>query len=334
VKRYQVAALTNVGGRAHNEDSIDWRILPDGSGCWVVADGLGGQGAGEVASAIAAQAVIDDYARDPAVTSDRARQHLSYANQAVLQAQVRTPGGRRMGSTGLLLLLGPQDAVCAHVGDSRLYRFRNAEWTLLTTDHSMAQVLVHTGEISQDEVRASPHRNNLLHSLGSDECRIDVSDLDPPRPGDVFLLCSDGLWEYVTEDSMTALLGASASLDEWLYLMEARLLERVSELGKQDLHDNYTALAVGVRETLGSVCGKADSGPTCPQQRPSSAARRQAPFGDGGTSLSSHRALWILVGIVLLCGIGLAIWYGTVHSPPYPPDQLSPGQKTPDEQGF
>lgn len=299
VQRYQVAALSKVGGREHNEDRSDWCTLADGSGCWVVADGLGGQGAGEVASTIAVQAVLDDYQRDPAVTPGSVGKHLSHANQAVLEAQAHTPGGRRMASTGVVLCLGPQGATCAHVGDSRLYRFREGQWTLLTTDHSMAQLLVRTGEITPEAARASPERNNLLRSLGSDECRIDVAELDPARAGDVFLLCSDGLWEYVTEDAMSELLVASAGLDNWLAVMEERLLRRVGELGMQDRHDNYTALAVCVLET--------------PRMDTLDLDQTGQVSGDAPVPRAKARVhSWTLVGlvglVVLIAAGGLALW--------------------------
>src|SRR5690606_19818606 len=130
------------------------------------------------------------------------------------------------------------------VGDSRLYRFSGGSVAEQTDDHSVPQMLVAAGDIRVEEIRFHEDRNKLLRSLGTAE-GFRPALRDRPfslTPGEVFLLLSDGFWEYITEIAMTAELAKSATPEEWLRRMELRL--RTAASGD---FDNYSAIAVFVR---------------------------------------------------------------------------------------
>lgn len=238
------AFLSNTGGREHNEDCLGKRQLENGNSCWIVADGLGGHGAGEIASQLAVQSITETFTQQPAISVDNIKYLLFQANQRLLTAQLETPNGHDMASTVVALLLDEHHAVWAHSGDSRLYRFRAKSYQLLTIDHSMAQLLIRMDELNVEQLRHHPDRNTLLHCLGKDSFYVDVSKVEKLYAGDVFLLCSDGFWEYVLEQEMLDDLHSTTSLTTWLSALEQRLLNRVTKQDKLSRHDNYTALAV------------------------------------------------------------------------------------------
>jgi serine/threonine protein phosphatase PrpC len=242
------AFLSKTGGREHNEDCLGKQQLENGSSCWIVADGLGGHGAGEIAAQLTVQTIIERFIQQPAISLENIRYLLNQANQRILTAQLETPNGKDMASTVVALLLDNRHAVWAHSGDSRLYRFRDYRYQLLTTDHSMAQLLIRMDELDPEQLRHHPDRNTLLHCLGRDSFHIDVSKVEKLCVNDVFLLCSDGFWEYVLEQEMLADLHTTTSLTTWLSSLEQRLLNRVTEQNKQTRHDNYTALAVKINK--------------------------------------------------------------------------------------
>ncbi|MFI3217818.1 MAG: serine/threonine-protein phosphatase [Methylococcales bacterium] len=242
------AFLSKTGGRDHNEDYQGKQPLENGNSCWIVADGLGGHGAGEIAAQLAVQTIIETFTQQSAISAENIRYLLNQANQQLLSAQLTTPNGKDMASTVVALLLDDRHAVWAHSGDSRLYRFRAKSYQLLTTDHSMAQLLIRMDELDAEQLRHHPDRNTLLHCLGRDSFYIDVSKIEKIRAGDVFLLCSDGFWEYVLEQEMLDDLHSTTSLTKWLFSLEQKLLNRVAEQGKLNRHDNYTALAVKIKK--------------------------------------------------------------------------------------
>lgn len=242
------AFLSKTGGREYNEDCLGKQQLENGNSCWVVTDGLGGHGAGEIAAQLTVQSITETFTQHSAISVENLRYLLNQANQHILTAQSATPNGKDMASTVVALLLNDRYAVWAHSGDSRLYRFRNNRYELLTTDHSMAQLLIRMDELDAEQLRHHPDRNILLHCLGRDTFRVDVSKVEKLCENDVFLLCSDGFWEYVLEQEMLADLYTTTSLTTWLSILEQRLLNRVTEQGKQNRHDNYTALAVKIKK--------------------------------------------------------------------------------------
>lgn len=231
--------LTDRGGREINEDATGTREAARAA-CWVVCDGLGGHYGGEVASRAAADAILAAFDTRPECSEAALQSYLAAADAAVIDTQRRDSALEMMRTTAVLLVSDYQTAAWAHVGDSRLYHFRNGRIVAQTRDHSVPGVFAATGQISPDEIRHHVDRSRLLRSIGE---RADLKPaIAPPvalTDGDAFLLCTDGFWEYVLEAEMEADLGASRSADEWLGGMRRRLLERID-----GSHDNFTAVAV------------------------------------------------------------------------------------------
>ncbi|NNF57009.1 MAG: serine/threonine-protein phosphatase [Rhodothermaceae bacterium] len=235
------APLSHRGGRAYNQDCTGY-TTDQMRGCWVLADGLGGHAAGEIASCTASEAAIKAFETQPSLSSEALQAYITQAQDAVLTRQRDEPDLASMKTTLVVLVANEREARWAHVGDSRLYAFHEGRAVAQTVDHSVPEALVTAGEITRAEIREHPDRNRLLRALGKrGGIRATVSEAHPIEPGDVFLLCSDGFWEYVLEAEMELDLQATDSPDAWLAAMERRLLARVP-----GDHDNYSALAVFV----------------------------------------------------------------------------------------
>jgi serine/threonine protein phosphatase PrpC len=145
-----------------------------------------------------------------------------------------------MKTTMVFLTIEDGRAKWMHVGDSRLYHFHCGQLLTQTTDHSVSQMAVLMGEITPQQIRFHEDRNRVLRALGSESARPEISQTVMLTGGeDVFLLCTDGFWEYVYEEEMEALLRRSATPEQWLEEMKQILLTRIP----QD-NDNFTAAAV------------------------------------------------------------------------------------------
>ena len=230
------AKITNCGGRAQNEDTV--RIEQSNQGiCVVVADGLGGHGGGQIASQTAAEALIARYNKGELETPEQIKEGFRDADRKVKEKQDKTCA---MKTTAVLLLADKSSARWAHVGDSRLYHFQQKKLVKQTMDHSVSQVAVLMGEITQDQIRFHEDRNRVLRALGSDSMEPEVAkEISLAGTFNAFLLCTDGFWEYVYEKEMEQCLESARSPEEWLKSMEKLLSERVA-----DDNDNYTAAAI------------------------------------------------------------------------------------------
>ncbi len=246
------AVLTNPGGRASNEDSAGIRPFPGGLAA-ALADGLGGQGRGEVASQLAVEeflrcagadgenhdgAAIDGEAPDREALDGAALDRAALrANEAVLSGQT---AGCRMMTTLVGLVIREDEASWVHVGDSRLYHFHDRKLTRYTQDHSVPQMAVMMGMISEEQIRFHVDRSRILRALGSDSFEPELSKPVSLTDGfHAFLLCSDGFWEYVLEKEMEETLALGTEPDGWLKSMEQILKGRIPSDA-----DNYTAVAV------------------------------------------------------------------------------------------
>ncbi|HUA61762.1 MAG TPA: protein phosphatase 2C domain-containing protein [Verrucomicrobiae bacterium] len=236
---FETASISNPGGRTVNEDHCGY-LEAAGAGCWVVADGLGGHGGGAAASGLAVDAVLSSFRANPGVTPDALRSHLVAAHRAILQRQSE-PALSQMRSTIVVLLANAGRAISGHLGDSRLYQFRNGAVEFQTVDHSVPGALAASGAIRNDDIRFHEDRNRVLRSLGNED-EINPAIVEVPlRPGDAFLLCTDGFWEWVTELEMQTDAVKVASPGDWLRFMSSRLLHRA-----KPENDNWTAIAVFV----------------------------------------------------------------------------------------
>lgn len=241
--KFTHATLFHPAGRKVNEDASNSHQISSGQGCWVVADGLGGHGGGDVASRIAVDTIIDAYRNNPDFSVTYLGKLMELAQQALWVRQQDDYHLSAMRSTAVVLLLDDAKALWAHVGDTRLYHFSNGRIVFQTKDHSVPQAMVDARDIGYDDIRHHEDRNRLTRSLGNDG-KLRITSMDSPvviGVGDAFLMCTDGLWEFVTETEMEATIPQSDTPETWLVEMESLLLHN-APAG----HDNYTATAIFV----------------------------------------------------------------------------------------
>lgn len=238
----EVAVLSQSGGRAVNEDACGF--WPGNGACFcVLSDGAGGHGGGDVASKIVVQQVLEFFRGRPECSADAIIGAMHHANDALLDRQRTRPEVADMRATVVALAIDSYHA-CAcwgHIGDSRLYCFRDGRIVAKTRDDSVVQDLVEAGYLQPHETRQSPERSKLLKALGHEHAFDPAVSLEPLQlsPGDKFLLCTDGLWEYLDDAELESTSAATSSPREWLRSIEERVLERGSVE-----QDNYSALAV------------------------------------------------------------------------------------------
>jgi protein phosphatase len=228
--------------RSNNQDA--YCIDPEGR-FFIVADGMGGHAGGEEASRIATQE-IQSYLvanwQTPKSAQEILEQALWEANEAILQDQQTHPERSDMGTTVVVVMFrAPESAVCAHIGDSRLYRLRNSQLEQITEDHTWVARAIKIGDITSDEARVHPFRHVLSRCLGREDLhQIEVQPLDV-QTGDCLLLCSDGLTEELVEHKISHYLQDTPVLDKAAF----SLVEAAKEEGG---HDNITVVIVSLEE--------------------------------------------------------------------------------------
>jgi len=238
------AGFSARGARGYNEDRIGYASRC--AGYWALADGLGGHAGGARAVEIGVEPGLASLEQSSAPRlEDRLKQAVSDAH-AHIRAQQKTEAGHAgMRTTLVLLGIGTDDVAWAHTGDSRLYRFRDGKLVWRTRDHSVVQLLVSAGEIAENEMTRHPERSRLISCLGGDNSLL-ISAKGagaPPRPGDVLLLASDGLWEHFEGWQLEAALARSKTPEA--------LLSHLAGLVGDAMHptqDNYTGVAVYVTQ--------------------------------------------------------------------------------------
>jgi len=243
----EVAIMSERGGRSYNEDACGyWHS--DRQLCCVLADGAGGHGGGDIASRFIVEHVIQRLASQPASTGAELNAMLREANQALIDQRVPGTVRAQMHTTvvGLVIDFVDHRARWAHAGDSRLYWFRGGRVVERTRDHSVVQGLVDAGLLAEADLRKHPNRSELLSALGVVPADLAVSDSDiggerHVAAGDVFLLCTDGVWEHMGDEELEASLQAAPSPAAWLSALEECVKEATRH---HSSHDNFTALAV------------------------------------------------------------------------------------------
>jgi protein phosphatase/serine/threonine-protein phosphatase Stp1 len=231
-----VSSSTHTGTvRARNEDRL---LVRSDLGLWVVADGAGGHSDGDVA---AARIVSDlDALETGAALLEPARIAAVVENtHRALLEQARASGVDAMASTIVIMVLDGSEIACLWAGDSRLYRYRRAQLEQLTEDHSLVQELVKSGEITPQEAERHPRRHVITRAVGAPACAFALATMRVmPEPGDIYLLCSDGLCKALRDDEIAAILARTQGRDAAEVLMEAALARHAS--------DNVTAVVVAI----------------------------------------------------------------------------------------
>ena len=198
----QAAYYSSIGGRKKNEDSLSLLECTQGV-IAVMADGLGGLTGGEIASRMAVQK-INACLLGRQVSQTTLADAIAQANQEIYEKNRSEMS--RMLTTAAVLWMKDNVACAANVGDSRIYQFRNRGIIFQTQDHSVAGMAYLLGEIPYDEIRRHEDRNKLVRAVGGTaSVKADLSILEV-RPGDAFLLCSDGFWEYIYEEEILGCL--------------------------------------------------------------------------------------------------------------------------------
>jgi serine/threonine protein phosphatase PrpC len=229
VPKITVAAKTDVGRvREINQDKFEYFLtegekLANRGLILLVCDGMGGHAAGQVASELAAKTFIDVYlnhpATDPAVAAAAA---VQAANRFVLDNARAFPARRGMGTTLSGLLVIQNTAYVIQVGDSRIYLSRGGDLQQLTMDHTVPNELFRMGAISEEEIHTHPQHHVLTRAIGIDEpFQPDIQQVDI-EVGDTFMLCSDGITNHVSDDTIREILHESApSLAAWKLVGQA-----------------------------------------------------------------------------------------------------------------
>lgn len=228
--------------RAGNEDAFCARA---DLGLYVVADGMGGHAAGEVASRLAIEAIeshVADTSASPSLSTDaagRLKSAILLANRRLGDAMAADAALRGMATTAAAVLLTPEAPAVAHVGDSRVYRWRERRLIALTQDHSWVGEQVRAGVLSDADARRHPWRNVVTRAIGGGaEPTVDVAALDLAA-GDRLLLCSDGLSAVVTHERLEAIFVKALPLQDTC----DALVEAANDAGGPD---NITALIVQI----------------------------------------------------------------------------------------
>ena len=227
----RVAAVTDPGRtRRHNEDS--YVIEPP---LFAIADGMGGAQAGEVASGLATAALKEGQA--DAAGEQRIADLIQEANRRVYDRSSSDPNTSGMGTTITVALVEDDHVAFGHVGDSRAYLIRDASMEQLTEDHSLVNELLKTGKLSREEAETHPQRSVITRALGTDP-DVDVDTFSVrAENGDLFLLCSDGLTDMVSEESILDLVERHrADIDGALRAL-------VKEANRGGGQDNITVVA-------------------------------------------------------------------------------------------
>ena len=229
--------------RTTNEDSYFAR-----GPLYAVADGMGGAQAGEVASRIAAEA-FEPAERGAEAAEAFLRSVVQSANSQIHSLSQHDASRSGMGTTLTAALLEGEEIAIGHVGDSRAYRFREGELTLLTSDHSLVEELRRQGRLTEEQAEDHPQRSIITRALGPEaEVEVDMLTISA-RPDDVLLLCSDGLTTMVKEGGIAAALESSPDLDKAV----AELVEAANQAGGRD---NITVVAFRLEHTDAVAIGE------------------------------------------------------------------------------
>lgn len=247
---------TNVGmKRTHNEDNF---TCLDEDHLYVVADGMGGHASGEVASQMAIDTLREFFratTADPEATwpykMDKSRGYeenrlitsIKLANLRIYEAAQRDPKLRGMGTTAVGILVVDDGVLIAHVGDSRVYRVRGGKMEQLTEDHSLLNDYIKMKRLSEEEIANFPHKNVIVRALGMKETVKVDTQLDKPQPGDIYVLCSDGLCGPASDEEIEEIVLAE---QKDLKKAASELINRANSNGGPDNITVVLAKVVGI----------------------------------------------------------------------------------------
>jgi serine/threonine protein phosphatase PrpC len=327
----ETSGVTDAGRkRRRNEDS--YVLEPP---LFAVADGMGGAQAGEVASRLAVDAFREFHEADELEPEKRVAAIIQEANRRIYERAREDTQASGMGTTVTAALVGEESVSIGHVGDSRAYRLRGGQLEQLTDDHSLVADLVRGGRLTPEEADVHPQRSVITRALGTDpEVDVDAFTFEA-EPGDVILLCSDGLTTMLTDEEIVAIVGEAKSLEHAakqlvkaanrrggednvtvvLFALESSEPEALEDTvvagdgrgSKDDLEDTLTGLEA---PTLPAATRRAEEWgppPDRPEPREEVAPKRRPRWG--------RRVLLGIVTVIAVLGLAaLALWaLGRAH---------------------
>ncbi len=243
------AQITNAGGRQSNQDALGV-ARQDDLACFVVSDGVGGHAGGEIASNIVVEAVLDRFLRESSFGSRALRSYVDHAVVQIARRKGQEQPLQGMSATVAAVLIDQKNrcALWAHMGDTRIYLFRHRMLQSVTKDHSMVQQFIDAGYSQPELLRAHPQRSTLFAAIGAEgdtlpEVTQAIVEIDN---GDAFLICTDGLWEWIDEAEMEQTLALAASAEDWLITM--RDIAEKKGRASPKARDNYTAYTIWLGE--------------------------------------------------------------------------------------
>lgn len=231
IQHYGVSDVGRV--RASNQDR--WAALPD-CGFFVLADGMGGHRAGDVAATVTVDAMAD-FIKKNVSSIEAMAQALTFSNREVYQKSLTDPTLEGMGSTVCALWVSEDEMIYGHVGDSRIYLKREGRLEQLTEDHSLVEMLLTTGEISREEAEGFRKSHVITQAIGSQKNVEPAVNHLPIFDGDLFLLCSDGLSDCVSFAAIEAIINSCTDLKR----IVERLIQAANDAGGED---NITVVVV------------------------------------------------------------------------------------------
>jgi serine/threonine protein phosphatase PrpC len=246
--KLEAAACSHTGSvRVTNEDSFG--VCLD-AGVFVVCDGMGGAAAGEIASRLAVDALIERMCSSRNHEQDLEKalgEAIAAANRLVFQRAEKDSALHGMGTTLVAALVSDHRAIIAHVGDSRCYLYRGGELTRQTNDHSLVDEQVRLGQITPEQADRSPLRNVITRAIGTQKTvAAEVSEIDL-EPGDLLLLCSDGLTRELPDESIVAILNDMLQRGEDVEAIPAKLVDAANTAGGRD---NITCIVTLVPDSV------------------------------------------------------------------------------------
>ena len=313
------AVRTDTGRQRNaNEDSY-FTAAP----LFVVADGMGGAQAGEVAS----KAAAESFARDlPEAPPERVLEEtIEGANRTIHELARKDPSLAGMGTTttAAIVDLEAEEVALGHVGDSRAYRLRGGKLEQLTRDHSLVEEMRRKGQLTDAQAEDHPQRSIITRALGPEpEVQVDLQTV-PAQPGDVFLICSDGLTTMLDDEKIAHLLGRATSL-------QSAVRALVDEANRAGGRDNITVVAFRLEDTAAPAPGNPGVGPdegatligseaeeaglTATEVRRRAAGeaarKRREEVEARPRRRGARRAMKVLAVVLVIAAVGFAAWYG------------------------
>ncbi|MDR1762351.1 MAG: protein phosphatase 2C domain-containing protein [Dysgonamonadaceae bacterium] len=248
IKLQRPHSISEIGKRINNEDSVfprDEDVSSDDR-LFLVCDGVGGSNKGEVASALACDAIhtyFDSFIDHAAsFEPDFIEKAVRYAETRFDEQVAENHSAKGMATTLCLLYVTDEGIYAAHAGDSRIYQFRGGEILFRTEDHTLVNLWVKTGQITTEEALVHPQKNVILQALQGTKnpVEVEVAKITNVEPDDVFLMCSDGVTETFSDKELCAVMAENNSIED--------KMEKIHSACRRKSRDNYSAYLIPVRE--------------------------------------------------------------------------------------